>query len=199
MAGAPDPIPLPERFDHLETIERWWLRIGVAMLVVFVAIVLFDALRNESEHSGGMTAIAPSELASTAPFDKPGVYPNEDGSVDAVVVSYAFGFLPKDDLVVPHGVPVHFKIASLDVVHGYQIPGVSNVNLEVVPGHISEVTQVFDKPGRHLILCHEFCGSGHHFMVSHIRVLEPGQTLEDHARANAADGAVDADAKETAA
>lgn len=173
------PAEQPVRFERLESLERWWLRIGVAMLVVFVSVVFVDALRNVSQHSHGMTTIAPEDLALTAPFDKPGVYRNDDGSVDAVVIAYAFGFLPKADLVVPEDTKVHFKVASLDVVHGYQIPGVSNVNLEVLPGHVSEVTQTFDTPGRYLILCHEYCGSGHHFMTSHIRVLATGQDIED--------------------
>lgn len=107
------------------------------------------------------------------------MYRNKDGSVDAVVIAYAFGFLPKEDIVVPEDTKVHFKVASLDVVHGYQIPGVSNVNLEVLPGHVSEVTQEFSAPGRYLILCHEYCGSGHHFMTSHIRVLKEGEDIED--------------------
>ncbi len=173
------PATQPERFERLVALERWWLRIGVAMLVVFVSVVFVDALRNVSAHSHGMETIAPEDLALTAPFDKPGVSRNADGSVDAVVIAYAFGFLPKADLVVPEDTKVHFKVASLDVVHGYQIPGVSNVNLEVLPGHVSEVTQTFDTPGRYLILCHEYCGSGHHFMTSHIRVLAKGEDIED--------------------
>ena len=179
---SPDPTTAPEqpvRFERLETLERWWMRIGVAMLVVFVSVVFVDALRNVSRHSHGMTTIAPEDLALTAPFDEPGVVRNKDGSVDAVVIAYAFGFLPKADLVVPEDTEVHFKVASLDVVHGYQIPGVSNVNLELLPGHVSEVTQTFDTPGRYLILCHEYCGSGHHFMTSHIRVLAKGEDIDD--------------------
>ena len=170
---------LPRGFERIHRVERWWLRIGVTMLVVFVSIVVIDAVRNLSQHSHGSRTIAPEELASTPPFDKPGIRRNRDGSFDAIVVAYAFGFLPKEDLVVPEDTPIHFKVASLDVVHGYQIPGTSNVNLEVLPGHVSEVTQTFDEPGRYLILCHEYCGSGHHFMTAHIRVVERGESLED--------------------
>jgi cytochrome c oxidase subunit 2 len=168
----------PARFEHLERVERWWLRVGIALLIVFVSIVFIDALFNSAEHSHGDTVIDPTKVSQTAPFDKPGVFRNKDGSYDAVVVAYTFGFLPTTDLVVPHGKTIHFKVTSLDVVHGYQIPGVSNVNLEVLPGHVSEVAQVFDKPGRHLILCHQYCGSGHHFMAAHIRVLKPGETSD---------------------
>ena len=169
----------PAKFERLDSLEKWWLRIGIAMLVVFVTVVFVDAIHNVTKHSHGMTTIAPEKVAQTAPFDDPGVHRTKSGGYEAVVIAYAFGFLPKEDLVVPEDTPIHFKVASLDVVHGYQIPGVSNVNLEVLPGHVSEVTQVFDTPGRYLILCHEYCGSGHHFMTSHIRVLAKGQDLEN--------------------
>jgi cytochrome c oxidase subunit 2 len=166
---------LPTRFERLHTAERWWLRFGVVMLIAFLSVVLFDALRNASVHSHGSRSIAPELVATTAPFDKPGTYRNADGTWDAVVVAYAFGFLPRADLVVPVDTEVHFKVASIDVVHGFTIPGRTNVNLEVLPGHVSEVTQTFRKPGRYLILCNEYCGSGHHFMTSHIRVLRKGE------------------------
>ncbi|MCB0878541.1 MAG: hypothetical protein KDC46_06130 [Thermoleophilia bacterium] len=195
-ATDPATATLPARFENLDTLERLWLTIGTVMLVVFVAIVVGDAMVNTSKHSHGATTIDPAKLSQTPPFDKPGVFRNDDGSYDAVVVAYTFGFLPQGDLVVPYGKPVHFKVASLDVVHGFQIPGVSNVNLEVLPGHVSEVQQTFTEPGRHLILCHEYCGSGHQFMVTHIRVLEKGESPEDYAAAQAekADAAMKKDA-----
>ncbi|MBC7460395.1 MAG: hypothetical protein H7287_03435 [Thermoleophilia bacterium] len=169
----------PERFERLHTAERWWLRFGAVMLVAFLVTVGVDALRNANTMSHGSRTIAPEKLATTAPFDKPGTFRRPDGSYDAIVVAYAFGFLPRTDLVVPIDTKVHFQVASLDVVHGFTIPGRTNVNLEVLPGHVSEVTQTFHKAGRFLILCNEYCGSGHHFMTAHIRVLPKGQSPED--------------------
>lgn len=191
LAGAPTVAAgpaLPARFEHLELLEKWWLRVGTALLIVFVSVVFIDAMRNSTKHSHGATVLDPTKVTMTAPFDKPGVYRNADGSYDAVVVAYTFGFMPREDIVVPHGKQVHFKVTSLDVVHGFQIPGVSNVNLEVIPGHVSEVTQTFTKPGRHLIVCHQYCGSSHHFMVSHIRVLKPGETSDAPANPNTTSG-----------
>lgn len=169
----------PARFERIHRLEKVWMTLGLCMLVAFVAIVIGDAVRSATVHSHGHERIAAEDLASTPPFDKPGVTRNADGSWDAVVIAYAFGFLPREDLVVPVGAKVHFKVASIDVVHGFQIPGHTNVNLEVVPGHVSEVTQTFDEPGRFLILCHEYCGSGHHFMTGHIRVLQEGEDVEN--------------------
>lgn len=167
--------PTARRFETLERYERLWLRIGVAMLVVFAVLTGFEAFRNATLGTHGMTAIAPDKVSSTKPFDKPGTFENKDGSWSAVAVAYRYGFLPKGDLVVPEDVDVKFQVASTDVVHGFQIPGVSNVNMMVLPGHVSEVTQRFDTPGRYIILCNEYCGASHHFMVAHIRVLKKGE------------------------
>ena len=70
MSTSPTPPPavgevLPRRFERLHAAERWWLRIGVAMLVVFVSVVFVDALRNVTRHSHGMTSIAPEEKFAT--------------------------------------------------------------------------------------------------------------------------------------
>lgn len=190
MTEPDAPATPPTKFAPLHRLELWWLRIGVVMLIAFVAIVGIDALvqvRDGASH--GMQRIAPEDVSSTPPFDKPGVYQRSDGKWEAIVVAYAFGFIPREDLVVPVDEPIHFRVASVDVVHGYQIPGRSNVNLEVVPGHVSEVTQTFHKPGRYLVLCHEYCGSGHHFMTAHIRVLKRGERIDDP---TPLDGAADA-------
>lgn len=167
-----------EHFERLNSLEKWWLRIGISMLIVFVTFVVFDAIAKGSNNSHGMQTIAPEKVYSTPPFDKPGVRKGKNGTYEAIVVAYAFGFQPAKEMVVPSDTPIRFRVASVDVVHGFQIPGKTNVNLEVVPGHVSEVTQTFHKPGRYLILCHEYCGSQHHFMISHITVVKKGEPLE---------------------
>ena len=41
----------------------------------------------------------------------------------------------------------------------------------LVPGQISEMDVVFNKPGIYHIICHEYCGPGHQNMVAIIEVL----------------------------
>ena len=167
--------PTERKFEPLERYEKIWLRVGIGMLVVFAVLSGITAFRNVTMSAHGMKQVAPGKVNLTPPFDKPGTFENKDGSWSAVSVAYAFGFLPRADLVVPEDVDVHFQIASTDVVHGFQIPGVSNVNVMVLPGHVSQVTQRFSTPGRYLVLCNEYCGTSHHFMTTHIRVLKKGE------------------------
>lgn len=189
-ASAPTiPAEARRRVEPLARAERIWLVAGVSLIVAFMALTGFDLFHNLGTNSHGTSTVAPDDVAKTAPFDRPGTYRAADGTWDAVVVAYAFGFLPREDLVVPVGAKVRFHVASVDVVHGFQIPGETNVNLMVIPGHVSETTQTFRHPGRFLILCHEYCGSGHHFMTGHIRVVAKGEDpakpppLEDGTRA----------------
>ena len=46
----------------------------------------------------------------------------------------------------------------------------TNANTMLMPGYISQFTTVFSRPGDYLIVCHEFCGNGHHVMSGRIIV-----------------------------
>jgi cytochrome c oxidase subunit 2 len=73
------------------------------------------------------------------------------------------------ELRVPAGSEITFVATSADVVHGFQVED-HNVNLMLIPGQISRKTAVFDQPGTYRILCHEYCGPGHHTMVAAVVV-----------------------------
>jgi cytochrome c oxidase subunit 2 len=62
-------------------------------------------------------------------------------------------------------------MTSVDVTHGFMVSG-TNANTMLVPGYISQFTTTFDKPGDYLVVCHEFCGNGHHAMHARIIVGE---------------------------
>ena len=70
---------------------------------------------------------------------------------------------------IPAGSKVTFILTSKDVIHGFKIEG-APVNVMVIPGQVSRVTATFDKPGEYLIVCHEYCGAGHHVMFGKVIV-----------------------------
>ncbi|WP_346773940.1 cytochrome c oxidase subunit II [Brevibacillus sp. SYP-B805] len=86
----------------------------------------------------------------------------------ATMVAQMFSFVP-NELSIPVGSTVHFELTSPDVVHGLFIPN-TNVNIMVIPGHITEFTYTFHSKGDYLILCHEYCGAGHHLMMGRLLV-----------------------------
>jgi len=85
------------------------------------------------------------------------------------MLAFTWAFNPKE-ITVPAGAEVTFKITSRDVTHGIYIEG-TNINIMILPGQVSEVTHVFDKPGTYFYACHEYCGVGHQAMAGTITVV----------------------------
>lgn len=153
---------------YLPRYERIWLWIGGASLVLFLIILALLALLGDLNPPGNMRMIAPEAVRTTPPFDKPGLKQIGPNEYRATVVAQMFTFQPAS-MTVPAGSTVHFEVTSPDVVHGFEIPG-TNVNMMVIPGHITEFTYTFRKKGDHLIVCNEYCGSGHQVMMGSITV-----------------------------
>lgn len=78
-----------------------------------------------------------------------------------------------EDMVLPAGQLVEFRVRSRDVNHGF---GVYNARYELVtqvqamPGYVNRLRWVFNEPGTYHILCLEFCGMSHHRMSSSFTV-----------------------------
>ena len=92
-----------------------------------------------------------------------------DGSITVRIIALQFDFVPHC-VRVPADTPVRFRLTSADVIHGFLLPN-TNVNTMVVPGFVSEVRTRFSQPGEYEMPCHEFCGLGHHGMVTHVSVV----------------------------
>ena len=93
------------------------------------------------------------------------------------VIAQQYSFVP-DCIVVPANTQVVFRATSPDVLHGFLISD-TNVNSMVMPGFIAVVSTRFDKPGDHLMPCHEYCGLGHSEMWSLVRVIPVAQWRND--------------------
>lgn len=148
--------------------ERIWLTLGGSSIVVFLLLTGFMAVSMNLNPPNHLETIDPQAVSTTAPFDVPGLREIGPNEYEIVMVARLFSFQP-EDITIPVGAKVRFKVTSPDVVHGLQIPH-TNVNMMVVPGHITEYTYTFKNPGDYLILCNEYCGTGHHLMLSRIVV-----------------------------
>jgi cytochrome c oxidase subunit 2 len=153
---------------HFHRSEKAWLSIGVAALVVFLAIIGWAAISDGMTPPSRIQTIDPTKVAVTPPFDHPGVRRIGDHAVEAYIVARIFSFSPST-ISIPVGTQVTFYATSPDVVHGFFIADTA-VNMTVVPGWVSSATHRFTKPGNYLLLCNEYCGAGHHFMYGTIAV-----------------------------
>jgi cytochrome c oxidase subunit 2 len=62
--------------------------------------------------------------------------------------------------VLKKGQPVTFQLTSLDVVHGFMIRPL-DIDTDIPPGKITEVTVTPEVTGTYRIICDHYCGVGH--------------------------------------
>jgi cytochrome c oxidase subunit 2 len=62
-------------------------------------------------------------------------------------------------------------LSAMDYQHGFSLQP-SNINLQVVPGYEMVINVTPNKSGTYAIVCNEYCGIGHHKMVSRLYVVD---------------------------
>ncbi|MCX7109080.1 MAG: cytochrome C oxidase subunit II [Proteobacteria bacterium] len=158
---------------QIEHLEKNWLYVATAMIGFMVIILSIGAVFLHLNPPSHWETIDSASLHLGGEFaeDKLGVQPTElpDGIIQVKLVAARYGFFPRE-IVVPADKKIQFRMASLDVLHGAHIP-MTNMSTMILPGHVSEVTTVFPKPGEYPLLCNEYCGMGHDHMWSKVTVL----------------------------
>ncbi|MBZ0297251.1 MAG: cupredoxin domain-containing protein [Anaerolineae bacterium] len=164
---------------HVDRFERYWLIIIAAVMGAFFAALLAGALIFGVRLPSNPTQYI-NPLAVDEEFPEPGLRDMGNGQYTVYILAQMWRFdLGSDEkdadgndvIRVPAGSQVTFSITSRDVTHGFIIER-HNANIEVVPGHVGNVTVKFETPGEYRMLCHEYCGQGHHRMHATIIVEE---------------------------
>jgi cytochrome c oxidase subunit 2 len=160
---------------HIHDYEKVWLGIAILLIVGFIATITYGALGAGVEmvdDSGG--TVNPDALSNHENFGDPGVEQVGPNEYDVYVVAAQFYFNPGSqgfgNITVPANSTVNFHVTSGDVVHGFNIAG-TNANTMVIPGQVSEITVEVNEPKTYGIVCHEYCGSGHHTMQGIFEVV----------------------------
>lgn len=147
---------------EIERYERWFLMATFLVIMGATIALVVSVVGHHAALPEPAGRVAPEDVRTTPPFDEPGLHDNGDGTYDLVIVAQAWSWNPRE-VTVPVGAEVTIKAASIDVIHGLVIPR-TQANVMVIPGQISEVEVVFDEPGVYSLICHEYCGIGHHNM-----------------------------------
>jgi cytochrome c oxidase subunit 2 len=148
--------------------ELLWVLPSLALPVGMFAVLLVTTFGAEMHLPGAEGRVDPNNVASTAPFDQPGIVQLGPGRYEVHMVSQVWSFDPAE-IHVPVGAEVTFVITSSDVVHGLFIP-YTHTNVMLLPGQTSRVATRFDQPGHYRFFCHEYCGLGHATMSGEIVV-----------------------------
>jgi cytochrome c oxidase subunit 2 len=153
---------------RVHTYEKAFLWVGGALLVVFLGVLGYTSVAMGIHLPGHEGHVDPATVRTTPPFDQPGVRQTGPNAYEAVILASAWQFTP-GELRIPRGAEVTFTATSTDVLHGFHVAG-TRINLMLIPGQIGRVTYTFDEAGEYLIVCHEYCGAGHHFMFGKVIV-----------------------------
>ncbi len=74
------------------------------------------------------------------------------------------------------GQPLHLRLTSDDVMHGFAIGKSAQPAIDIPPGEVVETTLLFDKPGTYTFYCAAWCGPNYWRMRGTIEVTGPGPT-----------------------
>ncbi|MEH7549032.1 cytochrome B5 [Bacillus sp. AFS076308] len=157
---------------HMHKFEKIWLTFGIGCLVIFLSVVGVSAFYLGNKPASCLTTINSEKVDQTKPFDKPGLHKVEgkEWDYELVFVASTFSYNPAQ-VKVPLGAKVKVIATTKDVIHGFEMAG-TNINMMLEPGYVSEYTTTFDKTGEYLVVCNEYCGSGHHLMSAKIEVVK---------------------------
>jgi cytochrome c oxidase subunit 2 len=157
---------------HVDTYEKVWMWSAAVLIVAFLGAIVVAAGAQAIHPPSHVETIDPQAVYDSEEFSSPGVETLPDGRVVVTMVAEMFFFDP-DEVVVPAGRPVTFRVTSPDVIHGLDVVG-TNANAMVIPGYVTEFSVTFPRPGEYLMVCHEYCGTLHHEMQGVVIVEEEG-------------------------
>ncbi len=162
---------------HIHNYEKLWLGLGLLLIVGFIATITYGAVGagvTMVDESGEV--VNPNTLSEHPEFGDPGVEQVSENEYDVHVVARQFIFSPgtSSPITVPANSTINFYVTSADVIHGFSVVG-TNANTMVIPGEVAEITVETEEPGEYGIVCHEYCGEGHHDMAGTMEVVPEDQ------------------------
>jgi cytochrome c oxidase subunit 2 len=163
----------------VHTYEKAFLAVGLAVLLVCGVALVYATVARGIHLPGQAGRIDPRRVYQTPPFDKPGVREVGPGDYQAVIVSQTWAFVPPV-IRVPVNARITFIATTVDVIHGFNVEG-TRLNMMLVPGQISRNSYRFRTPGEYLVICHEYCGLGHHAMAGKVVVEATGDAADHEA------------------
>lgn len=140
------------RIAHNTTIEVVWT---VIPLVIVIALFFV-----------GMRGYVHASVAPAEPYEI-----NVTAEMYLWTFTYPDGSSTINELGVPRGRPVRLIMSSKDVLHSLYIPEF-RIKQDVVPGSYTTIWFQATDVRETVLLCTEYCGTGHSNMLAVVKVME---------------------------
>ena len=153
------------------------LALGLARSATQAAHVDQDKLaRRENAWLGVVLVLLVTLLLSTiwlTPYGKDPAAARGGEVVNVTAAQFAWALEPSR---VSAGEPLEFRIRATDVSHGFGLYDPDDklvFQVQAPAGRVQKEYATLSKPGIYRIICLEFCGVGHHLMLSRLVVTAP--------------------------
>lgn len=165
---------------HIHKYEKWWLVVGIGSLAAFLIILGIGAFHNGTHPNESKVTLNYEEVDNIEPFNNPGVHKVEgkEWDYEVVLLASAFSYTP-NVIEVPLGSVVKITATTRDVIHGFQIAQ-TNINMMLEPGYVSEYIAEMNQAGEYVIVCNEYCGTGHTMMYGTLKVVDENANADSH-------------------
>jgi cytochrome c oxidase subunit II len=192
-----DPAgPAAERIAAL----FWWMTGGAAIIwLAVVGLTAYSLYASPERHGvraarflivgGGVvfpTVVLAALLAFGLAMLPPLLAPPPEGSLKILVTGEQWWWRIRylgaegasvelaNEIRLPVGEPVEFRIESRDVIHSFWIPALGG-KVDAIPGRVNRLTLEPAKTGVFRGVCAEYCGASHAYMAFTVVVLEKAE------------------------
>jgi len=158
--------------DHNTVLEVIWT-FTPALILIFIAIPSFGLLYAIDEIMGHQwywsyeLAGTPVNKENLSSLNKPVAYSDEyDANLinETDLILGEKRLLQSDNaIILPLETQIRFVLTSSDVIHSWAVPSLG-LKLDAVPGRLSQIATLAERPGNFYGQCSEICGVNHSAM-----------------------------------
>src|SRR6478735_6691592 len=157
----------PEQLHGNKTIEIIWTVVpAIVLLAIFIPTVRTIYAHADQAENGNFTVEVYAKQWWWEIH-----YADDTGAAAGVVTA--------NEIVVPQGKDVVFKLYSNNVIHSFWVPQLSG-KLDVMPGHENKLAITTENLGYYFGQCAEFCGDSHALMRFKV-IVQPQDVFDQWA------------------
>jgi cytochrome c oxidase subunit II len=162
----------------IDKVEIIWIAIAFIWCMVMFFMMPYWHLYGKQNLSNETYRVKPEQFARAAQemVDKYTVRTETEEKIpviqppagaDVFLIARLWAWWPM--LELEKGKSYRLHLTAMDYQHGFSLQP-ENINIQVLPGYEHVVTITPNRTGTYAIMCNEYCGIGHHKMVSKLYV-----------------------------